>query len=92
IIIDSSSSFEKYERNLPCSDELNSNSSSFDEFDSTSSSFVEKIVSNKGMSKELLKWYEDETDDEEDQTDNEEDQTDHDDEEELWTPKSKGTT
>ncbi|GJY11301.1 putative RNA-directed DNA polymerase, eukaryota, reverse transcriptase zinc-binding domain protein [Tanacetum coccineum] len=87
-----------YERNLPCSDELNSNSSSSDEFDSTSSSFanssnsVEKIVSNKGMSKELLKWYEDETDDEEDQTDNEEDQTDHDDEEELWTPKSKGTT
>ncbi|GKE60187.1 hypothetical protein Tco_1510554 [Tanacetum coccineum] len=89
---------------MPCSDELNSNSSSSDEFDSTSSSFanssnsVEKIVSNKGMSKELHKWYEDETDDEEDQTDeidDEEDQTDetdHDDEEELWTPTSKGIT
>nr|GEY12141.1 hypothetical protein [Tanacetum cinerariifolium] len=47
------------------SDELDSNSSNSVEFDSTSSSSVEEIVSNKGPSKALLKWYEHETDEDE---------------------------
>nr|GEX25198.1 hypothetical protein [Tanacetum cinerariifolium] len=46
--------------------------------------FLEKIVCNKGPSKDLLKWYKDEKNKEEDETDDEE--------EELWSPKSKGTT
>nr|GEZ33669.1 hypothetical protein [Tanacetum cinerariifolium] len=71
VIIDSSSSFEDYNNNLPSCDELDSNSSSSDEFDSTSSSFttsstsVDEIVSSKVLSNGLLKWYEDETDEEE---------------------------
>nr|GFB41381.1 hypothetical protein [Tanacetum cinerariifolium] len=67
-MIDSSSSFEDYNNTLPSCDELDSNSSSSDEFDSTSSSFttsVEEIVSSKGSSNGLLKWYEDQTDEEE---------------------------
>ncbi|GKC31241.1 hypothetical protein Tco_1038535, partial [Tanacetum coccineum] len=66
--------------------EADQDSSSSDEHDSTTSlSYLEKIVSNKDPSKELLKWYLDEKDEEEDKTYETDDE-----EEELWTPKSKG--
>ncbi|GJR06349.1 hypothetical protein Tco_0529333 [Tanacetum coccineum] len=83
------------ELEFPSSDELDSYSSSSDdsdESDSTSSSSLEKIISNKGPSKELLKWYEDEKDEEHDNKDEEEDKKDKVEEDELWTPKSKGTS
>ncbi|GJX62938.1 hypothetical protein Tco_0295838 [Tanacetum coccineum] len=95
ILIDSNSSSDELEflsslkLEFPSSDELDSYSSSFDdsdESDSTSLSSLEKIVSNKGQSKDLQKWYEDE-----DEKDEEEDEKD-DEDDELWTPKSKGTS
>nr|GEU97523.1 hypothetical protein [Tanacetum cinerariifolium] len=45
--------------------EADKDSSNSVEFDSTSSSSIEEIVSNKGPSKALLKWYEHETDEDE---------------------------
>nr|GEX16789.1 hypothetical protein [Tanacetum cinerariifolium] len=45
---------------------------------------LEKIISNKGSSKDLQKWYHDEKGEEEDEKDDEKD--------ELWTPKSNGTS
>nr|GEZ65860.1 hypothetical protein [Tanacetum cinerariifolium] len=65
------------ELEFPSSDELDSYSSSSDDSDEYGS--LKKIVSHKGPSKDLQKWYEDE--DEKDDY-----------EEELWTPKSKGTS
>ncbi|GJV44953.1 hypothetical protein Tco_1429489 [Tanacetum coccineum] len=82
------------ELEFPSSDELDSYSASSDdsdEYDSTGS--LEKIVSHKGPSKDLQKWYKDEEekDEEEDEKDEQEDET-YDFDEEFWTPKSKGTS
>nr|GEW82618.1 hypothetical protein [Tanacetum cinerariifolium] len=65
------------ELEFPSSDELDSYSSSSDDSDESGS--LKKIVSHKGPSKDLQKWYEDK--DEKDDYD-----------EELWTPKSMGTS
>ncbi|GJZ93792.1 hypothetical protein Tco_0665995, partial [Tanacetum coccineum] len=70
-------------------------SSSSDEFDeSNSSGSLEKIVSHKGPSKDLKKWYEDEEDKDEEDNEKDEEQDDEtdDSDEEFWTPKSKGTS
>nr|GEX74706.1 hypothetical protein [Tanacetum cinerariifolium] len=55
---------DDYDNSFPSYDELDSNSPSSDEFNSTSSS-VEEIVFSKGSSNGLLKWHEDEIDEEE---------------------------
>ncbi|GKB05133.1 hypothetical protein Tco_0833328 [Tanacetum coccineum] len=79
-----------------------------DEFDSSDESgsleksvsgSLKKSVSQKGPSKDLLKWYEDEKDKDEDEKDKEDDEIDEevedgkdDSDDELWSPKSIRTT
>ncbi|GKB55506.1 hypothetical protein Tco_0906259 [Tanacetum coccineum] len=96
------------ELEFPSSDELSSYVSSYDELDSSDesgcleksvSSSMKKSISQKGPSKDLLKWYEDvkdqdkeEIDEEDDQIDKEVEDAKDDSDDELWSPKSIGTT
>ncbi|GJU24920.1 hypothetical protein Tco_1163541 [Tanacetum coccineum] len=91
IVIDSSSS-------EPDSDEFDSSDESGSLKKSVSGS-LKKSVSQKGPSKDLLKWYEDEKDKDEDEKDKEDDEIDEEAEDgkddsydELWSPKSIRTT
>ncbi|GKD61941.1 hypothetical protein Tco_1299450 [Tanacetum coccineum] len=90
------------------SDELGSyllNSNEFDSSDESGSleksvsSSLNKSVSQKGPSKDLLKWYEDEKNEDEEEKDEEDDEIDEeaedgkdDSDDELWSSKSIGTT
>nr|GEV64183.1 hypothetical protein [Tanacetum cinerariifolium] len=83
------------ELEFPSSNELDSYSSSFDEFDeSDESGSLKKSVSHKVPSKDLQKRYEDEVDKDEEKDEKDEEQEDEKDDydDQLWTPKSIGTS
>ncbi|GKF31025.1 hypothetical protein Tco_0100823, partial [Tanacetum coccineum] len=89
------------ELEFPSFDELSSYVSSYDELDSSyESSYLKKSVSSsmkksvlqKIPSKNLLKWYEDVKDRDEEEIDEEAKDGKYDSDDELWSPKSIGTT
>ncbi|GJR70933.1 hypothetical protein Tco_0016998 [Tanacetum coccineum] len=86
------------ELEFPSSDELGSYLSCYDEFDSSGSleksvsDSLKKSISQKGLLKDLLKWYEDEKDEDENEKDEEAEDGKDDSDDELWSPKSIGTT
>ncbi|GJY49598.1 putative nucleotidyltransferase, ribonuclease H [Tanacetum coccineum] len=96
------------ELKFPSSDEISSYVSSYDESSSSDESScleknvpgsMKKIVSQKGLSKELLNWYEDVKDQDEEETDKQDDEIDEeaddgkdDYNDDLWSPKTIRTT
>ncbi|GKE44773.1 hypothetical protein Tco_1472057 [Tanacetum coccineum] len=81
------------ELEFPSSDEVSSYLSTSNEYDSfDESGSLVKSVSQKGPSKDLLKWYEDDKDEENAEIDEEAEDGKDDSDDELWSPKSIETS